>query len=697
MGKTLKIPAAFSLGSYDIYWYAKDNSNNFGTGLFDVVNAPAVTTQPATNIQGDQAILNANLTALGELNSVEAWFEYGTTLSYGNVTSVHYNKTATGPFAASLTGLANNTTYHFRAVAQKAGVAKGVDQQFTTSDLIAPVIQSFIINGTSCSGFNCPATVTATGSVNMTWSASDAGGSGIQKHEVWRAPDAGGSPGTWNRIQDNATSPFAESPAAGTYWYGVHTIDNAGNCINEQGNHCGGVTSDSLDERTVRGPIKVVFGDQIAPTVDSFSISPTTWTNGNITVTWTASDPGGSIQEVEVWRAPDAGGSPGSWSNIKDNATSGFQDSPPEGQWWYGIHVTDNIGNCIKEDTSALDKGHCGGVASDSLDTRTDRGPLKAMVDKTAPSIPSPLISPLDQSTVETENPSYSWTASTDSGGSGFATYHIQVDNVSNFNNPEDDRDVPSTNYTSVPNLTHAGYYWHVLARDNAGNESSYTPTWFFRIEIPPPNSPPNASFNCTPANCTVYDTETLTFNNNSTDPDGNLSTSEWDILNYGTAPDASCGGACNHTLQPIAPNSYTMQLTVKDSAGASDTDTRGFTVKRDIVAGFMCSLDNINFVACSSLSGQISQEEVLYLKDSSSLSEYTIVSQGASSVTTRTWKINGSTFGGNSSNPSTPVPTEGTITLELTAQDNQGRNDTQTHTLNPQVPFPEFQEISPF
>lgn len=127
-------------------------------------------------------------------------------------------------------------------------------------DATAPTTTSFTVNGISY-----PSTVTASGALTIAWTATDTGGSGIQKHEVWRAPDSGEVPGTWSKIIDPATSPETNNPANGTWWYGVHTLDNANNCINEGGGHCGGVSSDGLDPRTVRGPIKVIK-DSVAPT-----------------------------------------------------------------------------------------------------------------------------------------------------------------------------------------------------------------------------------------------------------------------------------------------------------------------------------------------------------------------------------------------------------------------------------------------
>jgi hypothetical protein len=69
-------------------------------------------------------------------------------------------------------------------------------------------------------------------------------------------------------------------------------IDNATNCIDEKGAHCGGVASDTLDPRTVRGPIKVVYSG-ISPLVDSNNYG-LPWKTSDILITITSSTNGGT-------------------------------------------------------------------------------------------------------------------------------------------------------------------------------------------------------------------------------------------------------------------------------------------------------------------------------------------------------------------------------------------------------------------
>jgi len=92
---------------------------------------PTVTTGTATSVTQTSATLNGNLTSLGTASSVQVYFEYGTSTSYGNTTTPQ-SKTSTGSFSATITGLSCGTTYHFRAVASGDGTATGSDVTFTT-------------------------------------------------------------------------------------------------------------------------------------------------------------------------------------------------------------------------------------------------------------------------------------------------------------------------------------------------------------------------------------------------------------------------------------------------------------------------------------------------------------------------------------------------------------------------------------
>ena len=166
-----------------------------------------------------------------------------------------------------------------------AGNTEITKEQIVTIDLIAPNITAFSVDGTSCTGAACSTTtVIINGDPSIAWTTLDTGESHLKQIEVWRAWDANGD-GILQGSEWDDSSPTAGTQPnpvftkttgfdtldtdddvfinsglpEGTYWYGVHTVDNANNCIDEATAHCGGVSSDSLDpSRTVRGPIKLI-------------------------------------------------------------------------------------------------------------------------------------------------------------------------------------------------------------------------------------------------------------------------------------------------------------------------------------------------------------------------------------------------------------------------------------------------------
>jgi hypothetical protein len=95
---------------------------------------PTAVTGDATNITPVGATLNGTVDPRGAATS--AFFQYGTTKSYGNRTP---NQDAginpgTVPIAADVTKLKSATTYHFRVVAEnKDGRVNGPDKTFKTS------------------------------------------------------------------------------------------------------------------------------------------------------------------------------------------------------------------------------------------------------------------------------------------------------------------------------------------------------------------------------------------------------------------------------------------------------------------------------------------------------------------------------------------------------------------------------------
>jgi len=95
---------------------------------------PSVTTRPATAVNSTQPTLNGSVNANGKTTTY--WFEYGTTTAYGNTTAAKSAGAGTDQIDVftTVTGLSQNTLYHYRTAAQNgSGTSYGVDKTFTTA------------------------------------------------------------------------------------------------------------------------------------------------------------------------------------------------------------------------------------------------------------------------------------------------------------------------------------------------------------------------------------------------------------------------------------------------------------------------------------------------------------------------------------------------------------------------------------
>jgi hypothetical protein len=182
---------------------------------------PTVETRPASSISQTAAFLNGRIVSDGGSTIIERRFDWGTTSSCADGWTAAVGVSG-DYFAYYLTGLNPDTTYYFRAWAKNGvGWARGSVLSFTTSqiaDTTKPVITSL---GTT---------------FTIYFSVSDSGGSGLKQVELWRANDVGGSPGTWAQVTVRAVSgnsysgSFSNTPSsAGSYWYGIHAVDNSNN------------------------------------------------------------------------------------------------------------------------------------------------------------------------------------------------------------------------------------------------------------------------------------------------------------------------------------------------------------------------------------------------------------------------------------------------------------------------------------
>lgn len=123
-----------------VYITAFGTSRGSNVTFTTLVGPPMASTAPATSIAVSNATLNGFVYPGGLPTQV--YFQYGTTLSYGNVSSTNTLPATNATLAASnaITGLVPGTLYHFRTVVvNSAGATNGADQTFTTLPL-APVV-----------------------------------------------------------------------------------------------------------------------------------------------------------------------------------------------------------------------------------------------------------------------------------------------------------------------------------------------------------------------------------------------------------------------------------------------------------------------------------------------------------------------------------------------------------------------------
>ncbi len=163
--------------------------------------APWAVTTAASNVTGTSATLNGSVNPNGF--ATDAYFEYGTTISYGSTTtsqSIGSGTTAVS-VTANLTGLSAGTTYHFRLVASNTnGTSYGADQSFTQSPVpvleVTPSSLSFnaTVNGTSSSSQTI--SIRNAGAGTLSWSIS------VSSSSTWLSVDSysGTSTGETNTV-----------------------------------------------------------------------------------------------------------------------------------------------------------------------------------------------------------------------------------------------------------------------------------------------------------------------------------------------------------------------------------------------------------------------------------------------------------------------------------------------------------------
>src|SRR5437762_6722532 len=170
------------------------------------------------------------------------------------------------------------------------------------------------------------------------------------------------------------------------------------------------------------------------------------------------------------------------------------------------------------------------------------------------------------------------------------------------------------------------------------------------------PNQPPTAAFT---ASCPTL---TCSFTDQSSDPDGSVTSWQW---TFGDGTTGSTAQNPSHTYS--AAGSYTVTLTVKDNQNASSSPV-SHTVQVNAPNQPPTAAFTFN---CTGLGCSFSDQS----------------SDPDGSVTSWQWTFGDGTTGSTAQNPSHTYSAGGSYTVTLTVTDNQGAQNSVTHSVAPSQP----------
>jgi concanavalin A-like lectin/glucanase superfamily protein/fibronectin type III domain protein len=260
-GTTMSLPTAHTYIGQDTREHAPLATISDVKIYNDATIAPQVTTNAATNITQQSAMLNGTLDSLGDFTIADVFFRYRVAGSSGPYAEPPGQAvTATGPFNYNISGLAPSTQYEYFSVVRWVGrdglqQATGDVLTFTTAN--APAIASVPLNLQAVSG--------GSDRINLSWNtpASD-GGSTITGYKIERSLDGL----AWNVIvadtgNTNTTYENTGLTSNTQYFYRVSAINGVGT----------GSPSNTANATTSKEPPQVTTGSAATITTTSVTLS----------------------------------------------------------------------------------------------------------------------------------------------------------------------------------------------------------------------------------------------------------------------------------------------------------------------------------------------------------------------------------------------------------------------------------------
>ncbi|HKF14393.1 MAG TPA: S8 family serine peptidase, partial [Gaiellaceae bacterium] len=299
-------------------------------------------------------------------------------------------------------------------------------------------------NPTLSSTSHSPGAWSSDATVDISWTGATDAASGVDGYSYVWSQSAATSP---DQTKDSA--PVSPQLADGAWWFHLRTVDAAGNWT----------------AAVHIGPFRI---DTAAPSNPALSTThPSDWTSDRtVDVAWSGAADGGS--GVSGYSHEWSQSSSTSPDAVEDTAgTSATSATLSDGSWWFHLRTRDAVGN---------------------WSTPIHLGPVK--IDGTAPGNPA-LSSP--SHTVDT----WSHDATVEIAWSGAADAHSGVDGFSYAWSQQAATD-PGTaksleesvgGTTSEP-LADGSWWFHLRARDNAGNWSVPVHIGPFKIDVTPPSNP---------------------------------------------------------------------------------------------------------------------------------------------------------------------------------------------------------------